>query len=690
MIKQNIQRKSQMTTELSKISISFIASAALCLTGCIEQQNYLKTPTTYEKTDYAKQQQAAEKAKALHKLNIQAIDGADIKIDNTMSYMPNIELKEGKHTITVSKQGYEDESISVDLDSDKNIMVKLNKSFNFDGVVNWTAGDDFAGGYFDVFYENGLFYALPSIYANELESSMITNWQNPQNCSGIPKEKITNLNLISIDPKEIKNGQLKDFKLYRNTTPIGVFSDVTIDGIKSWRLPTLKEARESNRLLTLGKALCYDSSVGVRFPRSDFPQWYSGIDAITYTEGRKSEGYDYPVSSSLDVAYSIDNKNRQPGMWRYKERMGGHFHHIVPVREPSYAEKIAFDDKSLNATQRIKKYAIALAKSELTQKMKKIEKLNLLSIPTTMQNLTKGEFETTTDFEKRKAQEIIKFEKSKKDIESQNIQKLKTYEEELTIAEDSYKEQEKLFATEGYRAKVYKTTIQKGIQIVLGKPYLKDFKYDADRQKMSATLFSPRDDSFTQKVELDVPLSVAKTFKDDLKANRLIPLVELDNNLKIVNVKAVTNAGKLKMEFDIAKSINSIQSYKEFIAKYTNSELAKEAAKNIASLEEEAKQVELKGKKEAEERAKRDAAQKEAEQKAYLAKKQVGEKVCKNGRIALGLIGVTIKAYVENVNGDSIQIRISDTEGQDISYEGGNLYTGKIIWDKYYEWKKCN
>lgn len=679
-----------MINNFKKFTLSFAASAALYLTGCVEQQNYLTTPTTYEKTDYAKQQKVAEKAKALHKLNIQAIDGADIKIDNTMSYMPNIELKEGKHTITVSKQGYEDESISVDLESDKNITVKLNKSFNFDGVVNWTVGDDFAGGYFDVFYENGLFYALPSIYANNLESSMITNWQNPQNCNGRKKENIENLNLISVDRKEIKSGELTQFKLYRNNHQIGVFSDITIDGIKNWRLPTLDEARKNSRLLALGKALCYDIHVGVRFPRYDFPQWYSGIDAVTYTKGRKSEGYDMPVSSSLDVAFSLDNKNREPGIWRFKDRTSGYFSHIVPVREPSYAEKIAFDDKSLNATQRIKKYAIALAKSDLTPKMKTIQKPNLISISATMPHLTKGEFETTADFEKRKAQEVIKFEKSQKDMENQNLQKLKTYEEELTIAEDSYKEQEKLFATENYRAKVYKTAIQKGIQIVLGKPYLKDFKYDADKQKMSATLFSPRDDSFTQKVELDVPLSVAKTFKDDLKANRLIPLVELDNNLKIVNVKAVTNTGKLKIEFDIAKSINSIQAYEEFIAKYTTSELAKEAAKNISKLQEEKKQAELKRIKDAQERAKKEVEQKEAEQKAYLAKKQVGEKVCKNGRMAFGLIGVTIKAYVENINGDSIQIRISDTEGQDISYDGGNLYTGKLIWDKYYEWKKCN
>ena len=65
-------------------------------------------------------------------------------------------------------------------------------------------------------------------------------------------------------------------------------------------------------------------------------------------------------------------------------------------------------------------------------------------------------------------------------------------------------------------------------------------------------------------------------------------------------------------------------------------------------------------------------------------------KVNFEGMLAKPLIGVTISAYVESVKNDAIQIRINSTEGQSINYNGGSLYQGKVIWDKYYEWKACN
>ena len=64
--------------------------------------------------------------------------------------------------------------------------------------------------------------------------------------------------------------------------------------------------------------------------------------------------------------------------------------------------------------------------------------------------------------------------------------------------------------------------------------------------------------------------------------------------------------------------------------------------------------------------------------------------VKKSGRVALGLIGVTMKGFIEDVSSNNIKIRISDTEGQNINYKGNSIYKGDIIWDNKYSWTLCN
>jgi hypothetical protein len=97
------------------------------------------------------------------------------------------------------------------------------------------------------------------------------------------------------------------------------------------------------------------------------------------------------------------------------------------------------------------------------------------------------------------------------------------------------------------------------------------------------------------------------------------------------------------------------------------------------------KEAKLRAKKE----EKRRQEQKAREQKAYMAKKHKGQKVCKDGRMAL-FLNITITAYVEGLNGDSIKLRIVDTEGTTPNYNGVSLYRDTIIWDKYYNWKDCS
>jgi len=74
----------------------------------------------------------------------------------------------------------------------------------------------------------------------------------------------------------------------------------------------------------------------------------------------------------------------------------------------------------------------------------------------------------------------------------------------------------------------------------------------------------------------------------------------------------------------------------------------------------------------------------------YNEKKRVGQKVCMHVRTAFGILPADISAYVEGVSGDRIQLRISDTGGSGLNYNGTTLRQGTIIWDDYNRWEPCS
>jgi hypothetical protein len=91
----------------------------------------------------------------------------------------------------------------------------------------------------------------------------------------------------------------------------------------------------------------------------------------------------------------------------------------------------------------------------------------------------------------------------------------------------------------------------------------------------------------------------------------------------------------------------------------------------------------------ARERERQEAQARERDRQAYLTPKRVGDKVCKPGSVAFGLLAINISAYVERVEGNRLQLRINSTDGQSVNYDGGPLYQGKVIWDSFSEWKSC-
>lgn len=70
-------------------------------------------------------------------------------------------------------------------------------------------------------------------------------------------------------------------------------------------------------------------------------------------------------------------------------------------------------------------------------------------------------------------------------------------------------------------------------------------------------------------------------------------------------------------------------------------------------------------------------------------RKKLGDSVCLPGRVALGLVKVKVKGFVEQVSGERIQIRIADTQGQAVSYQGVSLWQNTLLWDSLHNWIAC-
>lgn len=85
----------------------------------------------------------------------------------------------------------------------------------------------------------------------------------------------------------------------------------------------------------------------------------------------------------------------------------------------------------------------------------------------------------------------------------------------------------------------------------------------------------------------------------------------------------------------------------------------------------------------------REAEQKRKIMSSYNERKSIGQLVCLDGKVAFGIIDITISAFVQDISGDNIKLLINDTDGQSVDYQGGRLYSNKEIWDIYTNWRKC-
>lgn len=135
-----------------------------------------------------------------------------------------------------------------------------------------------------------------------------------------------------------------------------------------------------------------------------------------------------------------------------------------------------------------------------------------------------------------------------------------------------------------------------------------------------------------------------------------------------INDALVRNEDKIQKGFDKVEKINNC-------ANTTDPAVQKECYE-MAKAHHRAKQ------------AKKEEAARELQALAN-ERKNLGDSICLSGRIALGIVKVTVKGFVEQINGDNIQIRIADTEGQDVNYKNVSLRPNHIIWDQNGNWIQC-
>jgi len=587
--------------------------------------------------------------------------------------------------------------------------------------------DEFEAIDFDVFYENGLLIAIPTNYSDNVD---VLNTKSLSMLSGE--------NGIDYEIKDITINSLNDWRLptYQEANGINTIKNYTYkisiynqEGRPGYyggldygltKYSAIGNSKEKILLVknatTIEKAIYGDTKLSylekikklaylmtkqelLPIKKSVEKPKLLDFKTILVLEERRNKEMEI-IKSKFDEAlknyndeivsiqYVVKDDDKRPGVniitkknWYldiYFNEDGGYQRWKLSNKIYSDAEQNEINEKTKNNLFR--KYK--LFKDEPTT-----EDVKQNNISEDGPIIIKEEFETSVDFEKRKIDAQSKWEIKRKEVEQRKKEILRQYDDMLNEAELDYKRQGEKFADKEFIKEIYTKNLKKAVIQILGKPYFKDMKYDADLKTMVATVFSATEPNFNQEVKFLVPIETARSFKDDLNKKTLIPTVTLDNEFNIVKSEAVVNDKKIAMEYTISEKQNTIEGYREFINKYPKSELTKKVTSKISQIEEDKRNAEIQRQKEIAESEKQMAAKKEQEKQSYYARKKVGDKVTKPGKVAW-IIEVTISGFVEQVSGDKIQIRITNTEGQSIRYNGASLYNGVLIWDNYYEWRK--
>jgi len=468
------------------------------------------------------------------------------------------------------------------------------------------------------------------------------------------------------NPKEISKLRGRDYTSYWSDYGISFaylsynnaqtfVSKLIIDGQGNWKLPSKEDVEKADPGFTM---IGSDSS----FLRD---------------EGSSS------CSKSKVPVYGLTSHTSAYCWSESREKTKEYF---IPVRNKSIYDQVildnykSFEEKFITLTDMIleKKLNVVLKEPVKPKKSDTV-------VPN---KLTKGEFETTTNFAKRVKTEKMRIKKVNENLKQQYKTELDRYNLELEAQKKIYQHMLLQNRKPEIIHQTYEEAASEALVMLLGDPVLSNFQYNADEQIFRGVVQSEFG-NFERKVEFFVQREKAKKFKDKLIDTRLIPSITFHIDwpkLIFSDLKIVTNTFKEEQDYALAKKKDTINAYETFIKYHPEAPQIIQAKRRINEIIEKQEKERLAQMNwEIEQDRKR-----VIERQAYMKSKNVGNLVCKEARILFGFISVTISAYVERISGDDIQIRINSTEGQNINYKGGELYQGKLLWDKYYEWKHCN
>lgn len=476
----------------------------------------------------------------------------------------------------------------------------------------------------------------------------------------------------------IVNGNIKwdNEKNYKNT-----FENLTILNGLVWT------TNHWNKNWYEGQKLCSNLTInsgGIIFNRFQLPSMSELSSLYTSGELRFGAYYEQYWSSEIPIGVHSDRDalvydiNRRAGDSTYKDSSL----HVRCILSNDF-----FNNYSINDIANKLDYFNMKSVSDLVfpQKPEK----------NPYKELIKDEFETTEQFNYR-------IEEAKRIIDLENSNNLKNWNK--LILNQKQEQKNKLIILENNKQNNYLQYLEVAMHIKYGNPKINEVTYNADKQVFDILLSSSRN-NYSKKVEIPVKLQYAQKFKAILTDKTFTPTVEyrvINGELKFSAITEIKDPELLVEESEYNKAYNiksnkdSISALYQFISKYPNSTFKASAESRIRELEEE---IRLKKEKEDRDRIKREKEDRERQirieknnerkQQSYYAKKYVGDKVCKDGTTAI-ILSITITAYVENVNGNNIQLRISDTEGTTPYMNGVTLYKNSLIWDDYSSWYKCN
>ncbi|NPA59566.1 MAG: hypothetical protein GXO30_03745 [Epsilonproteobacteria bacterium] len=686
-----------------------------------------------------------------YKLSIEAPKGSTIKIMNILQkYSDKLRFNAGKYHVVVTKSGYKKHDSWVTLNSDKVYKVELKKistsvkkSKKFKQVlqndylkyvshIDWNSNNE----RFSLIYDNknDLIWALQSAYVDSVKSKKSskiikdtfqkTRWYSHRDYRDYHHDvsnyacKIDTLiytgNYRIGSSKSWRFDQNNDIYICYKTDDAnskieryGEMSHLNINGMtNSWFFPTAKQATNSNPFKKYQKYF----QVKTKGEKHNLPI----IVVVKENFGYSGRQFFYLYNDRTKL---YDAKSYYTSYYKY--HAGGLFRTVensvkllTPVRKPNTPyDKIIFnthytpEQKLLLLTSKLTEEALQVSKKKI-QKPKKLSHIK-------PKKLTKGEFEKSSDFIKREKEYKKEIAQKNKEIDRKNTQMMKEYSKALEAEDIHYNKIKKHNKDPKVITKVASAMAQKAMRMIFGDPKFSDISYNADKEFFSATLYSSSN-NLKMKVDIPIAISKAKKFKTDLLDNKLVPVVSFsvkNDKLHFKELKIISNRAKIEKELSFAKELDTPNAYKDFIKEYPNykempkvkkmlqismEKTAYNKASSLHSLQAFIKQYPhskyvKKAKKDIADikaQQKREAEAYERKRSAYNAKKRVGDKVCKDGTTSF-ILSITMKAFVERVNGESMQLRISDTEGTSPYYNGVKLYKDTLIWDRYNSWYLC-